>query len=257
MLAGWVGGPAGDTQELAYEVARLQSSLHNITASDAAAAAAVPASDDRDRGRLLRLLLEWRQQRKAALQKDIARLQQRLAEGGAQRLQQQQVSAQDKLLGWIEENGGQVRCQPARFLVAWGRVTGWGHLCAAQVWVLGPAWCNPPPQAVRCTGLLLVWTQVCGVRIGSTTGTTHGSGATANQGVFATRPTRPGQLLAVVPLSLALPINTENAMVSVDCAASSWDCVLAVNVFPCNHQLQAALSGAHKWGEVGPFVSEC
>lgn len=99
---------AGNQTQLEAEVARLQSTLANLTATDAAAAATVPASEDKN-GRLLRLLLEWRQQRRAALEREVARLQQRLAVVKGQ-VQEQKVSAEDRLVEWILENGGQVGC---------------------------------------------------------------------------------------------------------------------------------------------------
>jgi hypothetical protein len=96
----------GSQIQLEAEVTRLQSTLANLTATNAAAAAAVPAASDKG-GQLLRIILEWRQQRQAAIEREVARLQQRLAVVTGKE-QQQEISAEDKLVEWIKENGGQV-----------------------------------------------------------------------------------------------------------------------------------------------------
>jgi hypothetical protein len=96
----------GNQIKLETEIARLQSTFVNITATDAAAATATPAASDKG-GRLLRMIVEWRQQRKAAIEREVSRLQQRLAVVTGKE-QQQEVSAEDRLVEWIKENGGQV-----------------------------------------------------------------------------------------------------------------------------------------------------
>jgi hypothetical protein len=67
---------AGTQQQLQAELARLRARLADVAAGDAAAAATVPDAAGDASGRLLRLLLTWRQQRKAGLQLQVARLEQ-------------------------------------------------------------------------------------------------------------------------------------------------------------------------------------
>lgn len=55
------------------------------------------------------MLREWRGQRKAALHREIARLQQRLAVVTGKQ-QQEHVAPEERLLEWLKENGGQVGC---------------------------------------------------------------------------------------------------------------------------------------------------
>lgn len=56
-------------------------------------------------GRILGLMLKWRQQRKAALQAEIARLDRQLA---VQSGTTHKATAEEELVAWIVENGGQV-----------------------------------------------------------------------------------------------------------------------------------------------------
>jgi len=106
---------AGSCDDLQAEHNRLQDLLHTITAADASAKATPPAVEDSN-GRMLELLLAWRQQRQAAITAEMARLNEQLAQcdgrlakqgvaGATQKLQ----STADELLQWIEQNGGKVR----------------------------------------------------------------------------------------------------------------------------------------------------
>lgn len=97
----------GSADEIKAEISRLQASLANLTATAAAAASATAAPEDED-GRLLSLLLMWRQQRRAALRKEVARLEQQLAHMQGSSKQLAEGSVFDKLVSWIKDNGGQV-----------------------------------------------------------------------------------------------------------------------------------------------------
>lgn len=104
----------GSCEELQAEHNRLQDLLHTITAADASAKATPPAVEDSN-GRMLELLLEWRQQRQAAITAEMARLQEqlaqcagRLAKQGATGANQKLQSPAEELLQWIEQNGGKV-----------------------------------------------------------------------------------------------------------------------------------------------------
>lgn len=106
---------AGTAEEIKSELARLQSILANVTSGDAAAAAVKPLASDKG-GRLLTLLQGVRQQRKEALNKEIDRLQQRLAAvaeaaekgGKAAADSAADVTPEERMLEWLQENGGQV-----------------------------------------------------------------------------------------------------------------------------------------------------
>lgn len=88
------------------EISRLHTILNSLSISNrsttSAAAAALPsvaAPEDTD-GRLLRLLMRWREQRVAALRHEIARLQRRLVESSN--------AAPISLTEWIRQQGGEV-----------------------------------------------------------------------------------------------------------------------------------------------------
>lgn len=100
----------------------------------------------------------------------------------------------------------------------------WCCLVAAGLWLLqvngltvGAPACNPAANKQQ---------QQCSASHSSSSS----SGVSAevsggNPGVFATKAIKAGQLLAVVPLELALPVNTDNLLVSVvdfdfDCCES-------------------------------------
>lgn len=99
---------AGTKEETQEEVARLKERLANVTSGDAAAAATKADPSDKS-GRLLSLLLRWREERKATLQKEIDRQEARLADmaaaaAGSLRV----VTAEEKLVEWLKDNGAQV-----------------------------------------------------------------------------------------------------------------------------------------------------
>lgn len=103
---------AGNREETQTELARLQGRLANVSAGDAAAAATKVAWSDPG-GRMLGLMLRWREERKAALQAEILRQEQRLANFAAldSLLPGQQMPAEDpleKLVEWLTTNGAQV-----------------------------------------------------------------------------------------------------------------------------------------------------
>ena len=100
-------GAAGTQEEIQTEITRLKARLANVTAGDAAAAATTAVSTDKG-GRLLSLILRWREERKEALQKEVDRLQQRVVELQAEAAGKQLVTPEERLVEWLSENGGQV-----------------------------------------------------------------------------------------------------------------------------------------------------
>lgn len=96
-------------EELQAELTRLEAVLATIVSGDAAAEAIKPVASDKG-GRMLSLFLELRKERKGALQKEIDRLKQRLAEEATRKdgSAQQEPSAEEKMIQWIRDNGGQV-----------------------------------------------------------------------------------------------------------------------------------------------------
>jgi hypothetical protein len=126
----------GTADETAAEISRLQASLANLTATAAAAASAKAVPEDKH-GRLLSLLLMWRKQRRTALRKEIARLEQQLAVMQGNHKQQPEGSVFEKLVSWIKDNGGQV-CQAADPRGRGGAVrAGRGRERAGGTWVKG------------------------------------------------------------------------------------------------------------------------
>lgn len=94
---------AGTLEETQAEMARLQELAAALVAGDVAAAAAQPVAED-DGGRLLGLVLRWREMRQQAIQREISMLKQR-----QQQLEAGQLpTVVEAFAAWLSENGAQV-----------------------------------------------------------------------------------------------------------------------------------------------------
>lgn len=94
---------AGTLKETRAELARLRKLAVTLTSGDAAAAAARPVAEDAG-GRLLSLVLRWREMRHAAVQREVAVLEHR-----EQQLQSGQLpSVVEAFTAWLALNGAQV-----------------------------------------------------------------------------------------------------------------------------------------------------
>jgi hypothetical protein len=107
---------AGTLKETQAELARLRKLAATLASGDAAAAAAKPAAGD-EGGRLLTLILRWREMRHAAVQREVAVLEQR----EKQLMTGQLPTAADAFTAWLAENRVQVSTACLHLL--------FGHLC--------------------------------------------------------------------------------------------------------------------------------
>jgi hypothetical protein len=95
---------AESLKETQAELARLRRLAATLESGDAVAAAAKPVAEDAD-GRLLNLVLRWRQMRYKAVLREVAMLEQREQQLKAGAL----PGAAEVFKTWLAENGAQVR----------------------------------------------------------------------------------------------------------------------------------------------------
>lgn len=105
----------GTSQQIKEEEAWLKARLQHLAAGEPAAAAVTPDVESDADGAFLTLLRQWRQQRRAAIEGEIARLQQQAVRlkaaagtGGGSSGATQHAA----LMQWLEENGAEVRGIP-------------------------------------------------------------------------------------------------------------------------------------------------
>jgi hypothetical protein len=94
---------AGSLKETQAELARLRKLAATLESGNAAAAAAKPAASD-EGGRLLNLVLRWRELRQQAVQRQTAMLEIRERQLKAGKL----PGVVETFKTWLEENGAQV-----------------------------------------------------------------------------------------------------------------------------------------------------
>uniref|UniRef100_A0A383VSU2 SET domain-containing protein n=1 Tax=Tetradesmus obliquus TaxID=3088 RepID=A0A383VSU2_TETOB len=93
----------GSLSETQAELARLRALAAELVSGDAAAAAAKPVADDAG-GRLLSLVLRWRQMRQEAVKREVLLLEAREQQLKAGKL----PGVVERFMSWLAENGAQV-----------------------------------------------------------------------------------------------------------------------------------------------------